>query len=80
MYVFLSDAYLQMFQLPPNLSDPEFLAEGGFGTVAKCRVLNPAVADGHDTVAVKRVKITKKEDDWEDTLRLLREVCALFFS
>jgi len=63
-----------MFQLPPNLSDPEFLAEGGFGTVAKCRVVNPAVADGHETVAVKRVKITKKEDDWEDTLRLLREV------
>eukprot|EP00392_Amoebophrya_sp_AT5.2_P003030 g3035.t1 len=56
-----------MFQLPPNLSDPEFLAEGGFGTVAKCRVVNPAVADGHETVAVKRVKITKKEDDWEDT-------------
>ncbi|CAD7928111.1 unnamed protein product [Amoebophrya sp. A120] len=67
-----------VFELPQGmLSKPEFLAEGGFGTVARAQVLpggkNPSLAT-YDCVAVKRIKITKSADDWEDTLRLLREV------
>ncbi|CAD7928687.1 unnamed protein product [Amoebophrya sp. A25] len=65
-----------IFQLPRALKNPVFLAEGGFGTVAKCTVVRPQDLCGgyRGDVAVKRVKIPRAPEDWEDTLRLLREV------
>ena len=60
------------------LTDPKFLAQGGFGTVAKC-TLNTGESVSKDgqkasAVAVKRIAISNDGEDWEDTLRLLREV------
>jgi len=66
------------FHLPEGCFNPEFLAEGGFGTVARAQMRKKDASSGSgyttSTVAVKRVKIPNNKDDWEDTLRLLREL------
>ncbi len=78
------------FDLPPELRRPRFLAQGGFGTVAKCDIVRDAASlpgsiaadprfKQYTKCAVKRVKMLKAEEDWEDALRLLREVHFLKF-
>lgn len=57
------------FTFPEFMTNPVYLASGGFGTVVKCfRYGEP--------VAVKKVDVPD-EDDWEMALRLLRELVVM---
>lgn len=60
--------------MPAGFGTPTFVAEGGFGVVARCQVPVPETPGQKVAIAVKRVYIPDDPEDWEDTLRLLREI------
>jgi len=66
------------FELPHDCDRVEYLAEGGYGVVAKCRVINERRYLGYTNVAVKKITLQKSashfDEEWEDNIRLLREI------
>ncbi|CAD7942798.1 unnamed protein product [Amoebophrya sp. A25] len=66
-----------LFEVPPECDRVQYLSEGGYGVVTKCRCLNPAKYNGFDQVAVKKVSLPHErafDGEWEDNIRLLREI------
>jgi len=44
------------FEIPPECDRVQYLSEGGYGVVTRCRALNPARYGGYSQLAVKKVQ------------------------
>eukprot|EP00392_Amoebophrya_sp_AT5.2_P006343 g6355.t1 len=65
------------FEVPAECDRAQYLSEGGYGVVCKCRVLNPKRYHGCTDIAVKKVSLPHEkafDSEWEDNIRLLREI------